>query len=110
MVNAHFYRNFITLGDDIMLDALADNSYEVIGFQRDHGKANFSDPKDYNWGKVIKNFKPVATGFREQAIKDQQDALKELEKAKNGNSNDSAVMTSVAYFALAVAASTTLCF
>lgn len=74
-VNAHFYRNFITVGDDIMLDALADNSYEVIGFQRDHSKQDFSDPKNYNWGNVIKNFKPVAAGFREQAIKERDDAL-----------------------------------
>lgn len=78
-INAHFYRNFITLGDDIMLDALADNSYEVVGFQRDHAKADFSDPKSYNWGTVIKDFKPVAVGFREAAVKEQQDAIKEID-------------------------------
>lgn len=31
-VNAHFFRNFVTLGEDIILDAFSDKSYEVIGF------------------------------------------------------------------------------
>ena len=72
-----------------MLDALADNSYEVVGFQRDHKKADFSDPQSYNWGSVIKNFKPVATGFREQAIKEREDALSEL--SQSNDNKDSAV-------------------
>ena len=63
-VNAHFFRNFVTLGEDIMLDAFADNSYQVIGYQRDHEREDFSRPGKINWGNVISGFKPVAEVFR----------------------------------------------
>lgn len=60
-INAHFYRDFVTEGgDDIMLDLHSDTKYEVIGFQRDHGKADFSDPSAYQWGDVITDFQPVS--------------------------------------------------
>lgn len=65
-INAHFYRDFITVGDDLMLDAHDTTKYSVIGFQRDHEKADFSDETAYNWGSLIENFQPVTAAFKEE--------------------------------------------
>lgn len=112
MVNAHFFRNFITLGEDIMLDAFSDSSYSVIGFQRDHKKDDFSDPLDYNWGKVITDFKPVSEIFRQEAIEMQEEKKKEEERKNSGveeTSKDNAAKIS-AYIAVVIAGLSTLCF
>lgn len=63
-INAHFERNFITVGEDLMLDSFSDTKYEVIGFQRDHQNADFSDDTSYNWGEPIADFMPVVASFR----------------------------------------------
>ena len=111
-INAHFFRNFITLGEDIMLDAFADTSYTVIGFQRDHKKQDFSDPQEYNWGKEITGFKPVSEIFRQEAIEDQKKKKEEEERKKLGldeTGKDNSAKIS-AYIAVVIAGVSTLCF
>ena len=106
-INAHFERNFITVGEDLMLDSFSDTKYEVIGFQRDHQNADFSDDTSYNWGEPIADFMPVVASFRQK----QQDTTdgEEGGTTVSDNTEDSAAQFG-AYAAVIMAGLATLCF
>ena len=108
-INAHFYRDFITVGDDLMLDAHDTTKYSVIGFQRDHEKADFSDETAYNWGSLIENFQPVTAAFKEEI--ETNDGNGSV-NAGDGNKEeeDGAIHNGVAYAAIFIATLSTLCF
>ena len=112
-INAHFYRDFITVSDDEMLDALDDTKYEVIGFQRDHTNASFTSGLDYQWGTTIAGFQPVVNVFREkiEAAREDIDAeeKKDDEKKEVEAEADGAAQFG-AYAAVIFAGLATLCF
>jgi len=108
-INAHFYRDFVTVGDDLMLDAHDTTKYSVIGFQRDHEKANFSDETAYNWGSLIKNFQPVTAAFKEEIeTNDGNGSVNANDGTKE--EEDGAIHNGVAYAAIFIATLSTLCF
>ena len=97
-----------------MLDALSTNEFQVVGYQRDHAKADFSEGGAYSWGDIKTGFTPVSAVFSEEATEQQQEAAENEENGggevnPTGDEEDSAASTA-AYTAVVVAAISTLCF